>query len=217
MRRNASVLGGFALVVLTAAPLAAQLRVSAEGVGRSVQHRVDAGNGVELSSGPIYGVSVSGAFGPRVEVLIEGLTGSLTRDSGQAENATLTRGAAYVAVLPMPWLALRAGGVIHTFKTPIVVQRWTSLRVGAEGRLAFVGGAVTGIVRLELYPLVGVTGLDRPNRALGAASGLRFGAGVFTGELLYTFERFDFPPVGGVQRVEQLSALSVGVGVRLGK
>ncbi len=217
MSRLARVLAVPAVLAACAAPLAAQIRLEAAGIGQSVQHRVDAGSGLELSSGTLYGAAVFATLNPRLEVGLEGITGSLTRDSGQAENATLARAEAHVAVFPMPWLALRAGLGIHTFRTPIAVQRWTTMRVGAEGRLEFVGGALSGIARFELYPVADVTGLSRPNRAFGAASGLRFGAGALSAEVLYTLERYDFPETGGVARVEQLSALRVSVGVRLGK
>jgi hypothetical protein len=217
LSRLARVLVPAVAAACAAGPLAAQTRLGAWGIGLAVQHRVDAGNGLELSSGALYGAALSMSLNPRLEIGIEGVTGNLTRDSGQAENATLARAEGHVAVQAMPWLALRTGLGIHTFKTPIAVQRWTSVRVGAEGRLDFVGGALSGIVRFELYPIVDVTGLGKPNRAFGAASGLRFNAGVVSGDVLYTFERYDFPEAGGVARVEQLSALRVSLGVRLGR
>lgn len=214
MRRVALVL---AVSALLAGPLAAQLHVTVAGVGEAAQHRVDAGNGLELSSGTVYGASLTAQLGAKLEFGVLGTTGTLTRDSGGAENASLARGEAHVAVLAMPWLALSAGLDMHTFRTPLAVQRWTSLRVAAEGRLAFAGDNIWAIGRFELYPLVDVTGLDHPNRAFGAASGLGFGAGRIVGDAVYSLERYDFPAVNGVARIEQLSSLRLRVGVALGR
>ena len=202
--------------LLAASPVAAQVRVGASGSALLMQHRVFAGNGVELSSGPLYGGGVFGAVGQHVEFAFEGASGKLNKDSAQASSATLSRAEGHVAILPVPWLALRAGAGVHTFSNAVAVQRWTTVRVGGEARLRFVGGAVAGLVRFELYPIVDVTGLEKPSRAFGAASGLQLTAGALLAELMYTFERYDFPPVGGVTRAEQLSALTVSLGLRLG-
>jgi hypothetical protein len=216
-----------AALALAAAPLRAQdltaparpprLGFMAGAEARYLEHRVFAGNGVELSSGTLFGAQVVLSIGSHVEIGGGGASGSLTADSASADDATLARGSGYVAVLPVPWLAVRAGGAIHAFTTAFAVQRWTSLRLGGEGRLHFMGGRVTGIARLELYPVMSVSGLAKPSRGFGATSGLIFRSGPVSASLLYEFERYDFPQVNGVQRREQLGSLTVGLGLGVGR
>jgi hypothetical protein len=210
---------GRAQDVTAPAPVAASphLRFTVGVVGRYVEHRVDAGNGVELSSGTLFGGQGVLSIGSHVEIGGGGASGSLTADSASADDATLTGASGYLAVLPVPWLAVRAGGAIQTFSTAFAVQRWTSLRLGGEGRLQLTGGKVIGIVRFEIYPVVSVSGLTKPSRGFGAASGLSFHSGLVTALLLYEFERYDFPRVSGVARREQLGALTVGLGLGVGR
>ncbi len=203
-----------AAVPLAAPGPALRLHIGGAGEGRYVQHRVDAGNGLELQSGNLFGGSGFIGIGSHVEIEAGGATGTLTADSANSFNATLARGEAHVAVLPVPWLALRAGGAIHTFSASFAKQRWVSLRMGGEARLAFVGGKLHGMVRFELYPVVSVSGLAKPSRAFGAASGMIFTSGVVVLSALYELERYDFQQLGGVTRREQLGTLVVGLGLR---
>ena len=62
-----------------------------------------------------------------------------------------------------------------------------------------------------------VSGLAKPSRGFGAASGLTFTSGVVTGSVLYEMERHDFPQSGGVQRQDQLGYLTLGLGLVLGR
>jgi hypothetical protein len=195
--------------------MAQQLHVGASGEGRYVQHRADAGSGVEVQSGTIFGGAAMVGIGPHVEIAGSGSTGTLNADSGNAVDAKLSRGEAHVAVLPVPWLALRVGGAIHTFSASFAKQRWTSLRLGGEGRAAFVGGKLQGVVRFELYPVVSASGLVKPNRGFGAASGLTFTSGMAVLSVMYELERYDFPAVSGFARREQMGTLVMGVGLRL--
>jgi hypothetical protein len=208
-----------ALAALLAAPHAAtgQATVGVLGEALYVQHRVDAGSGLELSSGTLVGARAVGAWGRYLEFSVAGATGALTADSGQADDADLARGEVALTVLPVPFLGIRLGAEQHTFSTPFAVQRWTAARVGGEGRLRFSGGRVTGMLRFEFFPAVSVSGLERPNRAFGAASGIAFRSGVLTASLVYQLDRYDFPEVGGVARREHLSLLTGSIGLAIGR
>jgi len=205
------------LLLLLPAAGFAQLRLAGLGEGAYVQHRVNAGSGVELSSGTLFGGRVVVGVGRYVEVAAGVGTGSLTADSVTAGAADLARGDVTVIVLPVPWLAIRAGAEQHTFTSPVVVQRWTSVRIGGEGRLLFHGGTVAGVLRFEFYPSTTVSGLPRPSTAFGAATGLTFRSGIITARVLYQLERYDFPASGGVERAEQMSYLTGSVGLALGR
>lgn len=207
------------LAVALALPASArgQATVRVAGEGAYVQHRVNAGSGLELSSGTVIGGRVAAAWGQYLEVALAGAAGALTADSAQADDADLARGDVALTVLPVPWLGIRVGASRHTFTSPFAVQRWQAARVGGEGRLRFSGGRVTGVLRFEFFPLVSVSGLERPNRAFGAASGLAFRSGMVTASLGYHLERYDFPEVAGYARREQMSYLTASVGLALGR
>ena len=206
-----------ALLALLPGAASAQLRIGAAGEARYVQHRVNAGNGVELSSGSAFGGRALVGIGTHVEVSASVAQGSLTADSAQADNADLARGEATVTVLPVPYLGIRVGGEQHTFTTPVVVQRWTSARIGGEARLAFHGGVVTSLLRFDFYPTVSVSGTTKPNTAFGGASGIIFRSGIVHAAITYELERYDFPASGGVTRHEQVSYLVGTVGLILGR
>jgi hypothetical protein len=73
------------------------------------------------------------------------------------------------------------------------------------------------VLRFEFFPLVSASGLERPNRAFGATSGLAFRSGIVAASLVYQFERYDFPDVAGVARREQMSYLVGSIGLALGR
>ena len=175
-------------VVAPAQPATAQLRVAASGEFTAVEHRADAGTGVAASSGSGFGAALVLQLGPRIELAGGGFRGTLNADSARADDYDLTRAEAALAILPVPWLAIRVGASRHTEAATFVTRRWTTARVGAEARLDFVGGALTSVLRLELMPVVDVSGLERPN-----------------------------PESGGVKRREQLSLLTARLGLRFGR
>ena len=74
-----------ALLALLPGAASAQLRIGAAGEARYVQHRVNAGNGVELSSGSLFGGRALVGIGTHVEVSASVAQGSLTADSAQAD------------------------------------------------------------------------------------------------------------------------------------
>jgi hypothetical protein len=197
-------------------PLRAQLAVQGSGLVAMAEHRVDAGQGVEQSSGTLLGAEGRLFIGSRVELLLHAAGGKLTADSAQADTRDLGEAEFRASVLTIPWLALHAGVSVRSYSTALVRQRWTALRFGGEARLAFVGGGVTGTLRADILPSVSVSGLERPSRAYAAGAGLDWRVGVVTLGVRYELERYDFPAVLGVQRREQLSMLTAHAGLRLG-
>lgn len=217
-RRIGEVTGlALGLAVLTTVPLRAQLGVQAGGFAAMAEHRVNAGRGVEQSSGTLLGAEGKLFIGSRMEVFVHAAGGKLTADSALADDRDVGEAEVRASVLTVPWLALHAGFSLRSYGTALARQRWTALRFGGEARLAFVGGGVTGILRGEILPSVSVSGLDRPSRAYAAGAGLEYRAGVLTAGLRYDLERYDFPLVAGVERREQLSSLKAHVGLTLGR
>ncbi len=216
MRRHA-VLLSLALVAPAGGAVRAQLRITGSAEASQVEHRVNAGFGVEQSSGTIFGGHGALGFGPRLEIGVRASSGTLTADSVGADDLDFARGGVYAAVFAVPWLALRAEVGVHTLSTPVAVQRWTTGRMGAEARAPMLDGRFHAIGRLELFPLISVSGIEKPNRAFGAAAGVQWSAGPVSAQLLYALERYDFPQSGGVERREQLSFLTGRLSVRVGR
>jgi hypothetical protein len=208
---------GLGLLAATNAPLRAQLGIQGAATVAMAEHRVDAGPGVEQSSGTLVGGEGRLFVGSRVELFLHAAGGKLTADSARADSRDLAEAQLRASVLTVPWLALHAGMSVRSYGTTLTRQRWTALRFGGEARLAFVGGGVTGVLRAEVLPSVTVSGLENPSRAFAAAAGLGWQVGKISLGVRYELERYDFPTVAGQVRREQLSVLTAHAGLRLGR
>ena len=186
--------------------------------GGYTEHRVDAGLGLERASGAGFGAAAGAALTPWLELGLRGSSGRLEARTTLATDRTVRDLELAASVLPLEWLAIQLGGSARTWSSDVGEQRWVALRTGAEARLDFVGGAVRGIIGLALLPQVSVSGLSEgPSVALATATGVRLRGRRLEGALLYTMERFDFPANAGRRRLEQVSALRLQGGVRLGR
>jgi len=205
--------------LLLAAPCAArvgdaQVLTAAAWVSLA-EHRVDAGFGVERSSGVLGGGRVTLGLPPRVELDITATAGTLEPDSANAEQRHVAEVGVDARYRPLSWLWVATGVATRTYSAPIAVQRWTSLRLGAEARVPFFGGRAEALGRLLFLPLVDVTGLEQPELAITAAAGVEYRFGPVGAGLFYSLERFDFPAQDGVARAEQLSALTLRASARV--
>jgi hypothetical protein len=209
--RLTALLLGAPCVARTAA---AQVVTAAASVSFT-EHRVDAGYGVERSSGVLGGGRVTLGLPPRVELDVTAASGTLERDSANAEDRHVAEIGFDARYRPLSWLWLETGIATRTYSAPIAVQRWTSLRLGAEARVPFFGGRAEGVGRLLFLPLVSVTGLEQPELALTAAAGVEYRLGPIAAGVFYSLERYDFSAQDGVARAEQLSALTVRASARL--
>ena len=195
-------------------PAAAQVLTAAASVSFA-EHRVDAGYGVERSSGVLGGGRVTLGLPPRVELDVTALAGTLERDSVNAEDRHLAELGLDARYRPLSWLWFDTGVATRTYSAAIAVQRWTSLRLGAEARVPFFGGRAEAVGRLLFLPLVEVTGLEQPELAVTAAAGIEYRFGPVGAGLFYSLERYDFPAQDGVARAEQVSALTLRASARV--
>ena len=210
---------GRLIVFFLAAPCtaemgAAQVLTAAASVS-SAEHRVDAGIGVERSSGLLGGGRVTLGLPPRVELDFTATAGTLERDSANAEERHLAEVGFDARYRPLSWLWFETGVATRTYSAPIAVQRWTSLRLGAAARVPFFGDRAEAVGRLLFLPLVAVTGLEQPELAITAAAGIEYRLGPVAAGLFYSLERYDFPAQNGVTRFEQLSALTLRASARV--
>ena len=116
--------------------------------------------------------------------------------------------------LPLAFFALARR---RAYSTDFARQRWSTLHLGIEGRVPFIGGAVQAVARGALIPVVAVTGLPSAKTAYTLGTGLEYQRGPGTVRILYSLERYDFSPQGVVRRSEQVATLMVRGAVRLGR
>ena len=209
--RAAGVIAG---AILSAAPAAAQRALTVAPLVSLAEHRVDAGFGVERSLGPILGGVGTVRFSPRVTVAVHALGGSLFGSQGVLDRDVGELGVE-ASVITVPWLALEAGATRRAYSTKLGRQTWTLVGLGATARMAFAGNAIHGVWRAALLPAVSASGLRGPDRAFRAATGLAYRVRTTTLGVEYSLERCDFPAAAGVRRLEQLSALTLLLELRL--
>lgn len=183
-------------------------------LGSFVEHRVDAGYGLERSSGPVVGGEAVLHVGGRWQFALRVQGGTLTARTAGALDRDVGEVGVEAAMRVVPWLTLRAGISRRAYGTLLARQRWAIVGLGAEARVPIAGGTWQGIARGALLPVVAVNGLD-PDVAFAAASGMEYRRGSASLGVLYSLERHDFPAQPTV-RLEQLSALTVRLALRLG-
>jgi hypothetical protein len=194
--------------------LEAQLDRAVGVTATRVEHRVDIGSGVEVTSGTLFGGRLGLLRSSWLEVRGSARGGTLSARGVPAEDRTLGEVELDAVVLPFDWLAFRGALDARSYSGRLARQRWISVRTGAEARLDMLDGLVQGHARLGTMPLVSVSGLDAPNLALESGVGLTYRARSLQGELGYSIERYGFPRAATGRRVEQISALTIGLGVR---
>jgi hypothetical protein len=113
------------------------------------------------------------------------------------------------------WLDAEVGAARRVYSSSIARQGWTLIHVGATARVMFAGNAIRGVASAGLLPIASVAGLPNPDRAFRARTGLEYRIRSATLIFDYSLERYDFPTEEGVRRLEQLSALTLRLDLRL--
>ena len=173
----------------------------------AAEHRVDAGTGMERSSGSLFNAGARVAIARRWCAGVDLLAGVLAaRNGGPDRNVAQLHGT--LAFRALSWLHFEAGFGTRTYSAAIARQRWTAASLGTEVTLRFADGYMEGVGRIALVPTVTVTALESPRPSVLAAAGVRFRAHPTTIAMFYSVERYDFPAVAGVIRRERLSTLT---------
>lgn len=213
MRAVAALL---ALSTLATTVARGQKRVALALLLGSEEHRVDAGFGVSHADGLVPGAALGVALGSHWEVRVAGRSGTLAASAGSSDDETVTDVSGTVQTAVAGWLAFDVTGRARSVTTVLARQHWTTVGPGAEARLPFIGSATEGVLRLGVPLIVRASGLAAPTVAIEGGAGLRYRLGRLTGELSYDLRRYDFAPVSGRGRREQISTLTLGLAVGLG-
>jgi hypothetical protein len=205
-RVAAAVLG----LALSAGPSAAQW-LSLAGTLSFVEHRVDAGFGLERTAGLVAGVAADVRVGTRVDLLGTLRSGTLRLRSAEGTDLDVAEIGVGASWWVRPWIAAQGSMTVRGYSADIARQRWGIMRLGAELHIPLAAGRIQGIARGAWLPLVWVNGLSRPSTAVAASVGTEYGGSRWSLAMVYELERYDFPPQGLMARFEQLSALTLQV------
>jgi hypothetical protein len=199
-----------------ARPARAQWTVRGTAILSVMRHRVDAGYGVEPTSGVLGGAEVAVGLGDRLTVRLLTETGSLHADAPGAIDRDVAAAGVQVDVAALRWLTFEVGARRRTYSTVLARQPWTTLALGAAAHVPFSETGLTGILRGAILPGVWVNGLGQPDLAFAVASGMEYRRGRASVSVLYSLERYRFAPTaaGGAtaERREQLAGLILSVG-----
>jgi len=198
-------------------PAVAQRRFEAAAFVAAVELRVDPGSGLERFSGPMIGGEALLHAGTLWTFAVRVGDGSLTARTPGELNRDVGELSAEGRVHAGTGLSFSAGVCRRVYSTELARQRWNTLQVGVEGRLPFLGGAMQAVARGALLPVVAVNGLDHPKTAYAVGTGLEYQLGQGAIGIVYSLERYDFPAQATMQRLEQVSALTVRGVVRVGR
>lgn len=175
------------------------------------------GGGLEKTSGAIYGGELTLATRGLLSFRFSFMTGTLTKDTSTViRDRKLMSGAVDAGIALAPWLNLTAGVEARRFED-VVVQRWIMVRAGGEANVSLGGGALRGIARLQLVPLISIASnapVTSPSFGLASALGLGFENRRVSASLLYDIERYSFPSASG--RKEQFGAILFRFGYKFG-
>ncbi len=196
---------------------AAQGAVTASGFVTLAEHRVNVGYGVERSTGALVGAVAALRIGHRLEVAVRAEGGTLNASSGGAIDRDVGEIGVQARWLVDSWLVLEAGAARRVYSTLLARQVWTTAGAGAEARLPLLESGLTGVLRASLLPVVSVNGTQGPDVGVLAAAGISYHWPTLGVRVLYSLERYDFPRLGAVQRLEQVSALTLQFDITPGK
>jgi hypothetical protein len=189
--------------------------LTASAIAGMVDHRADIGTGVERTSGPVFGIQLDAWRSPALMLSVHGAGGTLDSRSPLAGQRDIGEVGADARMRVLSWLDARAGATVRSFTSELARQRWTQLSVGADSRIAMLGGRIDGTAGAALLPFVRVSGHEAPRLAFAASMGLHHSSRRFDLGLLYQLERYDFAETAGASRKEEHSVLLLRAGYRM--
>jgi hypothetical protein len=179
----------------------------------------------ERRSGMLFGGSLALAPHKRLVSNTEMRFGTLTGEDNIGEDMLVTEIEGQLTYWPATWFGLRGGYLRRSENTNIARQRWQYANASAVTRFSFVGGAVSTVSAISLFPWASFTGhLDAmgnrvsPNpTSLAGEVGMELQTRLLNAAVIYYVERFSFPELSGGERRDQFSMLRVRVGLMAGR
>jgi hypothetical protein len=161
----------------------------------------------------MIGGAVDYRSGTWLSVHAELTTGNLSAQTAAARDQTATDAKLDVGVTAFPWLTFVGGIGARAYKD-VALQQWRFIRTGAEAHFGLGGGALSGVLRLTLLPLISAAeNQEAPSFGMISSAGLQYESRRLSTGLLYVIERYGFSGTAS-DRLEQFSALQFRVGFR---
>jgi hypothetical protein len=189
-------------------------RPTASAVTGFIDHRVDAGLGVERSSGPVFGGALDMDLIRGTSASLRAIAGTLDPRTGPAETRTVAQVDATGRLHVLSWLDATMRGTMRSYRSDLARQKWSQVALALEGIFP-IAGKVEGSFGAILIPYTRVSGHTPPDLALGGSTGLRWRADRLDIGLSYQQERYDFPGTARGERLEEQGMLMLRAGYRL--
>lgn len=170
---------------------------------------MQAGYGVEVSTGPVFAGSATVELGKRIGLTALAQAGVLEPGSGADLERELSEAGVLGAYRVLQWLSIEAGVRWRAYSTALARQRWMMLEIGAAVRVPFAVRGLYGLGGVALAPRVTVSGGTNPRPGFNARAGVEYAPGRLGVQLLYMRERYDFSPASGNRRLEQVSSAAL--------
>lgn len=179
----------------------------------------------ERRSGMLFGGSVALAPHKRLVSIADMRFGTLAGENNVGEDMIVTEVEGQMTYWPATWFGLRGGYLRRSENTNIARQRWQYASASAVTRFEFVGGAISTISSISLFPWASFTGhLDAsgnrmsPNpTSMAGEVGLELQSRLLNAALTYYVEKFSFPEISGGERRDQFSTIRLRVGLQAGR
>jgi hypothetical protein len=188
-------------------------RPTASAVAGFMDHRVDAGLGVERSSGPVFGGALDLNLIRGTSASLRAIAGTLDPRTGPAETRQVAQVDATGRLHVLPWLDATMRGTIRSYSSDLARQNWSQVALALEG-LFPIAGNVGGSFGAILIPFTRVSGHSSPDLALGGSAGLHWRADRLDIAFSYMQERYDFPGTARGERLEEQGMLMLRAGYR---
>lgn len=187
------------------------------------EHRIDdqgpGGNGLAKTSGAIFGGGLDITTRGMLSFRLNFMTGTLGSDTVTVtRDRKMTQGSFDAGLAISPGLTVLAGAQVRRYET-LQIERWLMLRAGGEATFNLGGGALRGIVRVFVLPLISLASdqggaTTAPSFGLQSELGIGFENRRISSSLTYDIERFSFPNTAA--RKEQFGALLFRFGYKFG-
>jgi hypothetical protein len=201
-------------LALMPAVLVGQLPVTAAAVVGVVEHETTLYGQTTRAEGPVFGGLVDVSPLRFTDFSLQVTAGTLSAGTSSTSDQNYTDIRLTGAAAALPWLSFQLGFDARGYTEPIVgSQRWLSVLAGAEAHATMFDGAARAIFGVGLLPLVSVSQQSRPNFAISTTTGVQFLRAPFSGAVLFTFERYNFPDNGTYSRSDQVALLGLQLGV----
>ena len=178
----------------------------------------DTAAGLEKRSGVVFGGAADVAPFRWLKLGGDFKTGTLTATETLGNPIKLTEASAAVTFQPFTWLGVRGGFILRAMNDSIALQKWKIPSGSIVVRLPFVGGQVTTVAGITLFPGAQYSGTAADQQpdplSMGGEAGIEFHTGWLNAGIMYSVESLKTESLG---RFDKMSSLRLRLGLQRGR